>query len=743
MNKYKPDSILIEYILNLLNNNEINNIENIEQLVNNSNQKKSYSKLHLKNIKKLYEITKFMDEIPGGFFIYHADGNQDIIYANKSMLRIFKCDTMSEFKKLTGNSFLGLVYPEDLEEVEKSIEEQISHSQYDLDYVEYRITRKDGEIRWVEDYGHFIQSQTLGNIFYTFIADATEKKNRHLMEKKQNEQKLQNLIEEYDKEKKLINQEYLRRLEVIEGLSINYDSILYADLDKDEILPYRLSDRNKQYFEKQFQTHKFSCYISDYINTWVHPEDHEIVFKFTSPKYIREKLSTTKTYYINYRVINNEEIQCLQLRIVNVNNKDNHISQIVLGYHRVDEEIRHEIEQNQLLEEALNNANLAIVAKNTFLSNMSHDMRTPLNAIFGFTSLAKKNINDSQAVQTYLNKIETSSHQLLELIDKVLELSWTKSNNDICIEETECNLCDIMQETYNFLFPQASEKNITFSLDCTGLEHSNIYSDKEKLKQLLLCLVNNAITYTGYGGKVDIIAKELEKLPNDYANYQFIVEDTGIGISKDFLKHIFEPFQREKNTTFSGIYGIGLGLTISKNIVEMMRGTIEADSTVGKGSKFTVNLSLHIQQNQSSLISTKTDNDNINITNQKILLVEDNEINLEIETEILQELGFSIDTATDGSIALEKLKNANPGDYDLILMDIQMPIMDGWKTTKNIRKLKNPILACIPIIALSANAFESDKRTSIESGMNAHLAKPIDIPLLLETITKITQKHKN
>lgn len=745
MNEYSTDHNLIEYMLTLLNISDNYTID-INHLREKCGQAQSPS-LDSNNIKTACEIIDFMDKMPGGFLIYHADGDEQIIYANKALLRIFHCDTMKEFQELTGNSFQGIVHPDDLDAVEQSIKSQIASSQYDLDYVEYRIIRKDGAIRWIEDYGHFTHSPSVGNIFYVFLSDATEKKNRQLIEKaaiinekKENEKRLQNLIEEYDKERKLINQEHLRRLEVIEGLSINYESILYADLDKNKILPYRLSSRTEHQFEKKLQAREYLWYASDYVNTWVHPEDREIVIKATAPKYIREKLSYNKTFYINYRILKGVETQFIQLRIVNVGSKE-HISQIVMGYRRVDEEILREMEQKQILEEALNNAKLANIAKNTFLSNMSHDMRTPLNAIFGYTALAKNQVYGDGLVQSYLDKIETSGRELLDLIEKVLEISWMESN-DIRITETECNLSDIMQDVHKIMLPQASEKNITFSLHSTDLKHSDVYSDQDKLRQLLLYLVNNAVKYTKAGGRVDIIAAESVDLSSEYAIYQFKVIDTGIGISKDFLTHIFEPFEREKNTTSSGIHGIGLGLTIAKNIAEIMGGTIDASSTVGKGSTFTVTLRLRIQSHPR-LFSTGSEGFITNLLDKKILLVEDNEINLEIETEILQELGFLIDTATDGSIAVEKIKNSKPGDYSLILMDIQMPVMDGREATKLIRRLDDPTLSQIPIIALSANAFESDKRLSIESGMNAHLTKPIDIPILLETIAKTIQAHED
>ncbi len=742
MDNNKMEHNLIEHMLMILNTAKDKNI-NIDFLSENGDAKEAALSLEQANIDSILEMIRFMDEMPGGFLIYHADGNEEIIYANKALLRIFQCNTLAEFRYITGNSFKGLVYREDLSLVENSIAEQISNSQYDLDYVEYRIVRKDGVIRWVEDYGHFIHSQTVGDIFYVFISDATEKRNHHLSEKealinegKKEAQKLQSLIEEYDKERKIINQEQLRRLEVIEGLSVNYASILYVDLDTDKVLPYRLSVRNEDQFSNEFKAHMFSRYAKDYVNTWVHPDDRVLVARVTSPEYIREKLSNSKTYYVNYRIQNNETIQYLQLRIVNVSS-DKHISQIVMGYRNVDEEVLLAREQQKTLEEALNNAKLANNAKNTFLSNMSHDMRTPLNAIFGYTMLAKQHIETPETALSYLNKIDTSAKQLLDLIEQVLEISLMESK-DIYIKETACNLCDIIQDIQRNIQILADNKKISLSVNCSSIEHCDIYGDQDKIKQFLLYLTNNAIKYTKNGGSINVNAEEVERLPNDCSIYRFTVKDTGIGIHKEFLEHIFEPFEREQNTTFSGIHGTGLGLTIAKNIVEMMGGTITAKSTVGVGSTFTVTLRLRTQPNP---LQTVIDTDLIlnQIMQHKILVVDDNEINLEIETEILQGLGFTVQTATNGVHAVNIIKNAEPEEYALVIMDIQMPVMDGRHAAKAIRELKNPVQSRIPIIALSANAFEHDKRMSLKCGMDAHLTKPIDVPILLETMARIIQ----
>ena len=541
-----------------------------------------------------------------------------------------------------------------------------------------------------------------------------------------------------DLEREQIYQENRRRLEVIEGLSINYESILYVDLDRDAIRPYRLSERTKVQFQEKLQSLSFSWYVADYAAVWVHPEDRELVARETSAERIRERLSREKTFYINYRVICRGELQYIQLRIVNVGGGDR-ASQLVMGYRRVDEEVQQEMEQKQTLSQALANANLAVRAKNTFLSNISHDMRTPLNAISGFTALAKRNLGNREAVENYLSQVETASRQLLDLIDKVLETTWLETNEAPAVEAA-CSLKSIVREICDFLQPQAEEKGIAFTVDLAGVEHDEVFSDQDMIHKLVMYLANNAVTYTKPGGRVSVTALERGELPGERGVYQLVIRDTGVGISKSFLERIFEPFSREQNTTLSGIHGIGLGLTIAKSIVDRMGGALEVKSEPGQGSTFTATLHLRRQARQAAAGPGGEGLPSLG-EGRRILLVEDNEINREIETELLQDAGFIIDEAVNGAIAVEKVRASMPGEYDLILMDIQMPVMDGWQAAQAIRALANPALAAIPIVALSANVFQSDINKSLDSGMEAHLTKPIDIPALMKTIERILKRR--
>ena len=669
-------------------------------------------------IYEKYPFKRIIDEMPGGFFIYRADESEEIIYANKALFRIFGCETEEEFRALTGSSFKGMVYPEDYQAVERSIKEQVIHSRYDLDYVEYRVTDKNGEIRWLEDYGHYMRSKGAGGLFYVFVGDVTKKK-RHQQEAFQT-----------------LSQEHLRRLAMIEGLTLDYDSVFYADLDKNSIQAYRISNRFNLKFQNENQVCEYAGFDAEYLDTWVFPEDREKVARALTPDYIRERLAQHKNFRVNYRIVNQDRIEYLQLCIINVSRTER-VSQIIIGYRSIDDDIRYEIERNEILCEALEQLKSANVAKNTFLSNMSHDIRTPMNAIVGFTALAQRHSDDESKVKGYLDMIEASGSQLLRLLNDVLEISRMEAGA-VYVEEEENNLLEIVQEVQRAVLSRATAKDIEFSLDISGLKHKYVYTDAQKLKQILVRLSRNAIKYTEAGGKVEVKVTELRELSNELTAYQFMVKDNGIGISESFMAHMYEPFERQRNTTLSGIYGTGLGLTIIKNLVDMMGGTIDAQSVEGEGSCFTVTFHFRIKAGQSSC--AKEDDALIQMKEQKkLLLVEDNEINLEIEVELLQDAGFLVDTAVNGAIAVEKVKNAKPGEYALVLMDIQMPVMDGYHAARAIRALENPALANIPIAALSANAFEEDRKMSRESGMNEHLAKPVNMPQLLKFIESVTE----
>ena len=536
------------------------------------------------------------------------------------------------------------------------------------------------------------------------------------------------------------------------------------------------------------------------------------------------------------------------------------------------EEARHLAEQSFLVAEEANKA------KSTFLSNMSHDIRTPMNAIIGFTTLAASNIDNQEKVKDYLSKILSSSNHLLSLINDVLDMSRIESGK-IYLEEQEANLSDILHDIKTIITGQIHAKQLELYMDVMDVTDEDVYCDKTRLNQVLLNLLSNAIKFTPAGGTVSVRVAQLPNAPEGSGLYEIRVKDTGIGMSQQFAKRIFEPFERERTSTVSKIQGTGLGMAISKNIIDMMGGTIEVHTEQDKGTEFVIRVALRLQPERRSaekikeleglkalvvdddfntcdsvtkmlvqvgmrsewtlfgkeailrarqsielgdafhayiidwrlpdmngievtrqiralgdetpiIILTAYDwsdieaeakaagvtafcskpmfmsdlqetllaalgqqkaesgsilphvNDAFRFKEKRLLLVEDNELNREIALEILGEYGFQIDSAENGVQAVEKVTASKPGDYDLVLMDIQMPLMDGYEATRRIRALENPALAGIPILAMTANAFDEDRKAAMDCGMNGFLSKPIQIEELIHTLQSVFVENK-
>lgn len=408
----------------------------------------------------------------------------------------------------------------------------------------------------------------------------------------------------------------------------------------------------------------------------------------------------------------------------------------------ITKDMTEQVQRQNLLKSALNQAQTANIARTTFLQNMSHDIRTPINAIIGYTELAEKHLPDHDKVDSYLDKIRVASEQLLMIVNEALEVTRMESGKAYLVESVAM-IDDLLAELEKAVREPVEVKSIQFAVDSEKVRHNAVHMDFLRMKELLFQLLDNAVKYTEPNGSVKLTVVEKEMKLNQYAPFQFIVEDNGRGISHAFKKDLFQPFKRERNTTMSGVLGTGLGLSVVKNLVDLMEGSIEVESAEGKGSRFLVNLLLRVHNEPSKQEQEIEPSKRINLKGKRILLVEDNEINCEIAQELLSDEGYVVETANDGSVAVEMVKNSAPQYYSLILMDIQMPVMDGHTATKAIRSLEDKELAQIPIIALSANAFEEDYKRSIEAGMDAHIPKPIKLEELQETIRNVlTHFHK-
>lgn len=388
------------------------------------------------------------------------------------------------------------------------------------------------------------------------------------------------------------------------------------------------------------------------------------------------------------------------------------------------------------IEKVTTEAQHANQAKTRFLFNMSHDIRTPMNAIIGYTQLLENNLDNKKQALDYISKLKSSSTILLSLINYILEMTQIESGK-LDLKKEIGDLDDLVKNINVVVEPLIKEKKLHYSYHLE-IKHHHIICDKTKLREIVLNILSNAIKYTPEGGNIELLIQEIS-FENNKVKYHFIIIDNGIGMKEDFLPHIFEEFAREKTSTESKVPGVGLGLPIVKSLIDMMNGTIQVESKLNKGTKFTVELSFLTSLQVENVNERNTST--LDFSGKHILLVEDNELNAEIGIELLNTFKVIIDLAKNGEECIKILEKMPEGYYDLILMDIQMPIMDGYEATKIIRSFNNKN-AQIPIIAMTANAFEEDRKHALQLGMNEHLAKPVDIEKLKDVFTKYFNHEK-
>ena len=389
---------------------------------------------------------------------------------------------------------------------------------------------------------------------------------------------------------------------------------------------------------------------------------------------------------------------------------------------------------------AYKEAQKATNAKSEFLSKISHDIRTPVNAVVGYTEIAKRNINDTEKLKDAFNKISIASNHLLNLIDEVLDMSKIESGKAYKIEEEVCHLSDLVDEVTRLMQKEISDKNLKVHTNFSLMDDGVVSCDRLHLSQILLNLLCNAIKYS-YPEK-NIFIDVVQFTSDDESNsiYEFHVKDEGCGINQDYLDKIFIPFEREKTALNNAVAGTGLGLAITKSLVEMLHGTIEVSSELGKGAEFVVTLPLAVPD----LTELEEDEDTMvyDFHGKRILIVDDDDMSREITCDALKEVGAEVEEARDGSFAIEKINISTPGFYDLVIMDVHMPVIDGCEATKIIRGLKNKELAEIPIIAMTANAFPEDKKRAFNSGVNAYLIKPVRINDLVKVLKLILHERR-
>ncbi|MBQ7486966.1 MAG: response regulator [Clostridia bacterium] len=521
------------------------------------------------------------------------------------------------------------------------------------------------------------------------------------------------------------------------AMAADYRSIYYANLDKDECICVRTSEKQDGKVQKN-QTLSLRDSFAEYAANCVVESDREDFLRFIDPQNIRNALTNQAMISHRYLTCKDGVERYEMLRIAGVRTIDERVDHIVhaigVGFSDVDQETRGELEQKRTLTEALTRAEEANAAKTAFLSSMSHEIRTPMNAIIGLDNIALHDPNLSQATRDELEKIGSSAKHLLSLINNILDMSRIESGRMVL--KTEAFSFGVMLEQINTIINgQCNDKQLTYESRVIGPVDETFIGDDLRLRQVLINILGNAVKFTDPPGTVTFTVKQTDA--RHACTLRFTIKDTGIGMDASFLPKLFEPFSQEDATTTNRYGGSGLGMSITKNMVDLMGGSIAVESKKGCGTTFTVDIPLKKAQ-PAALPDTQNPPDpDISLAGLHVLIAEDLEINAEILTDLLDMEGITSEWAINGQQADELFSQSETGHFSSILMDMRMPVMDGLSAARAIRKLDRPDAASIPIIALTANAFDEDIRHCLEAGMNAHLSKPVDIDHLKLLLQKM------
>jgi len=826
--------------------------------------------LNEQNLAIIEEIGKHM---PGGFFIYKAAPPEELLYANRTVFEIFGCADREEFEALTGNTFRGMLHPDDYDAISQSIVEQIENSEDQMDYAEYRIIRKDGVVRWVDDFGHYTDTDAYGGIYYVFISDITEKRERvasdaairtaviealseayhtvwlikdveaetfslyrgdtegltdhaapirdalgrlkysqakdfyirttvatadqarlqeeltlenitrHLSEKPQyavnylrvmkdgseryfriefakvdmpggklgvvcgfkdvdddvrQEQAVQRALQEgrrAEEENRRQQQHRVQLDNMITAMASDYRSVYHVDLDADLAICYRADPENSDRYAEgmRFPFHeRFAEYCEECVD-----EAYRAGFMdFIDSDSIRRALATENIIAYRYLARRNGSEYYEMLRMAGVRHpadRDDHVVHAVgVGFTVIDAEMRKSLEQRKVLADALAAAEQANNAKTAFLSNMSHEIRTPMNAIIGLDSLALRNENLDPETREYLEKIGGSARHLLGLINDILDMSRIESGRMV-IRREEFSFRTMLEQINTMVMAQCSERGLKYECSTLGGVSDYYIGDDMKLKQVLINILSNAIKFTDAPGSVTLSVERIGAF-GDQSTLRFVIRDTGIGMDKAFIPKIFDSFTQEDSSRSSKYGSTGLGMAITKNIVELMNGTISVESEKGVGTAFTVIVTLQNCAHRGPAARY------IKPRDMRVLVVDDEEIAAEHARLVLDEAGIQADTCLDGETALQMLEaqHIKHSGYNLVLLDWKMPGMDGLEVARRIRERYDNETT---VIILTSFNWDEIMDEALHAGVDSFLAKPLFGANVIEEFERIARKN--
>ncbi len=671
-----------------------------------------YFRLNSETMNIIEEIGRHM---PGGFFIYKAEQPEEILYVNHAVLDIFGCKDTDEFRELTGNTFQGMLHPEDRELIAGSISEQILMNEDKMDYVEYRIIRKDGAVRWVDDYGHFTETEEYGGIYYVFISDITARKERQVHESEEQSQ-------------------------MITAMASDYRCVYHVDLDTDDGICYR-TDHPYQNSLSVGEHFVFSKVFREYAEHFVTPEFREGFLEFIDPVNIRKKLE--RELIISYRyLINREGKESFEmLRMAGVRHpedRDDHLVHAIgVGFTDIDQEMRDTLKKNQVLNDALEVAKEANRAKTAFLSNMSHEIRTPMNAIIGLNNIALTDPDLSDRTREYLEKIGASARHLMNIINDILDMSRIESGRMV-IRNEEFSFPEMLEQVNTMISGQCREKGLNYECRIKGKLCDYYIGDELKLRQVLINILGNAVKFTPEQGSVTFTVEEVNRYDGN-TTLRFVVQDTGIGMSPDYLPKLFDTFSQEHASSTSHYGSTGLGMPITKSIVELMHGNIEVESEKGIGTTFTVTLTF-AESDRKTVVGTE--DYELHPQEMSVLVIDDDPVACEYAQFILGQVGISCELAGSGAEALEmvKMRHARREPYNLILVDWKMPDMDGIETTRQIRSMVGDDSA---IIILTSYNWDDVVDEAKEAGVDSFVSKPLFAGSVMDEFREAFQRRNS
>ena len=535
-----------------------------------------------------------------------------------------------------------------------------------------------------------------------------------------------------------------KQRKLIRALAMPYETVYGVSMDTGLCTCYRMSESMNEFYDNIDIESDYEDNIRMYVGKDVLDEDKCLFDDICSIRQVKRIFFRKQIHYVNYRVLRDGRIRYLQCLLAKPDNEEN---EFVLAFKDINEEKKLEIAQQQRIEEAVEEARQANRAKTVFLSNMSHDIRTPLNGIIGMTAIAASHVDDRERVLDSLKKISMASKHLLNLINEVLDMSKIESGK-VELKEEPFNLAELVDSLVSMMNPQIEARHHRLDLHIAELAHKYVLGDSLRLQQVFTNLMGNSVKYTPDGGVLSLSVSEKECDREDTGCYEFVFGDNGMGMSQEYVKRIFEPFSRAEDDRVDKIQGTGLGMSITHSLVQMMDGDIQVESELGKGSRFTVTVHLKLQEESAAedgsgdfggteAGDTLEAIESLDFSGRRALLAEDNDLNREIAVEILETTGLVVEEAVDGKEAVQQVSQHEDGYYDIIFMDVRMPRMNGYEATCAIRALELPYCKMVPIVAMTADAFAEDIRAAMEAGMSEHIAKPLNFKVLGRAMKKL------